>query len=136
MIIYRKEDFIQVSYRSKLNYIIFDWTNFFVTLEDIQDLHQKALKTAKEKNCFYYVAETSKVNTILRPEVIKWWGDIWVPELAEAGIKGIVTVVPTSVISTLSTHSWQSRVVNSITMKNVKTLQEAEAYIKKLSLRA
>jgi hypothetical protein len=132
MIIYEKPGYIQVVHRPELNYIVFDWTNFLVTLAEIKELHQKALATAQEKHCYYYVAETSRVTTTLRPEVIRWWADEWVASMAAAGIRGIVTVVPKAAIAALSTHSWQSQVINGIEMKNVKSLAEAEAVIQQL----
>jgi hypothetical protein len=132
MIIYEKPQYIQVVYRPKLNYILFDWTNFLVTLAEIKDLHKKALATAQEKQCHYYIAETSKVTTTLLPEVIKWWSDEWVAAMAVGQIRGIATVVPKAAIAALSTHSWQSQVVNGIKMKNAKSLLEAEAIIQEL----
>lgn len=132
MIIYEKPGYIQVVHRAELNYIVFDWTDFLVTLEEIQELHQKALTVAQQKQCHYYVAETSKVSTVLRSEVIKWWADEWVPAMAAANIRGIITVVPKSAIAALSTHSWQSQVINGINMKNVRNIEEAEAQIEEL----
>ena len=132
MIIYEKPGYIRVYYRPDTNDIVFDWTNFLVTLEEIKELHQKALATAQEKQCFYYIAETSKVATTLRPEVIKWWADEWVATMASAGLQGIITVVPKGAIAALSTHSWQAQVINGIKMKNVKSLAEAETVIQEL----
>jgi hypothetical protein len=131
MLIYEKPNFIQVVYYPEKNYIVFDWTDFLVTLEDIQELHTKALATAQANNCYYYIADTSKVHTVLRQEVLRWWGDVWVPRLTEAGLKP-VTVVPTSALGLLSTRSWQADVVGGITMINVKTFAEAETAVRKL----
>ena len=132
MIIYEKPAYIQVVYRPELNYIVFDWTDFLVTLAEIKELHQKALTVAQEKQCHFYVAETSKVSTVLRSDVIKWWAEEWMSAMVAGGIEGIITVVPKSAISALSTHSWQSQVVNGIQMKNVKSLAQAEEAIQEM----
>jgi hypothetical protein len=132
MIIYEDPRYIKATYEAEKGYILFDWVDFLIPLEDIKVLHAKALDIVINKQCPYYIAETSKVTTVLRPEVIEWWADIWVPKIAEAGTKAIITVVPTTAIAAMSTHSWQVQVVAGIVMQNAKTLAEAEAVIKKL----
>jgi alkylhydroperoxidase family enzyme len=132
MIIYEKPKYIQVVYHPDKNIIVFDWTDFLVTLQEIQELHEKALKIAQENGCYYYVAETSKVTNMLRPEVIKWWADIWVPKMVSAGLKAIVTVVPSSAIAAFSTHGWQAQVLDGITMANVRSFADAERLIKEM----
>lgn len=136
MIIYEKPEFIQVSYRQDGNFILFDWTDFQVTLEEIQELHKKALAVALEKQCFYFIAETSKVRTVLRPIVVGWWTIVWVPKLLASGLKAIVTVVPDSALASLSTRQWQKDIQKwqedsqkGIFMKNVQTLAEAQVLI-------
>lgn len=132
MVVYDKPGYVQVRYQPADNIMVFDWTNFMVTLEEIQDLHGKALDAARKKLCWDFVAETSRVQNVLRQDVIEWWGTVWVPELVKAGLRSIVTVVPTKAISQLSTQSWQAKVVGPITMKNVATFAEAKAVIKEL----
>jgi hypothetical protein len=132
MIIHEIPSYVRLSYNSEKNYILFDWTDFDVTLDEIKVLHQKALDTALQTGCFYFIAETSKVKTILRKEVVRWFGEVWVPKLAAAGLKAIVTVVPDIGLATLSTRHWQAGVVASIKMKNVTNLAEAEAFLEDL----
>ena len=132
MIIYEKHNYIKVVYHPDKNYIVFDWTDFLVTLDEIRELHEKALNVALLKKCYFYIAETSKVRSVLRQEVIRWFGDVWVPKLVAAKIKAIVTVVPTSSLAKLSTRSWQAVVLDGIMMKNVKNVAEAEAAIREL----
>lgn len=132
MIIHEIPNFIQVSYHDDKHYILFDWTDFYVTLDEIKTIHHKAFETALDKQCFYYIAETSKVKNILRPEVLTWFGSEWVPVLSKGGLKAIITVVPSSGLATLSTRDWQSGVVGTIIQKNVRNLAEAEAYILQL----
>ncbi|MCG8377549.1 MAG: hypothetical protein MI702_13820, partial [Chlorobiales bacterium] len=67
-------------------------------------------------------------------EVVDWWGETWVPKLVEAGLKAIVTVVPSNAIAHMSTDSWQTKVTGGITQKNVKTLEEAHALVHQLRL--
>lgn len=129
MLIYEKQGYIQVRYQADKDYIIFDWTNFLVTLAEITELHHKALDAARANGCWYYVAETSRVTNMLRPEVIRWWADDWVPRLNEAGLKAIITVVPSVALAAMSTHSWQAQVVGSITMLNARSLSDAEALL-------
>lgn len=136
MEIYSKPGYITVSYDEADHVIIFDWTKFTVTLDEIKELHQKALKTAQERKCYDYIAETSKVRTALPQPVIKWWGQEWIPELVKAGLRSITTVVPSSAIAKLSTRSWQTEVIEGITMKNVQSLQEAKAFVNELRQQA
>lgn len=135
MIIYEKPQHIQVVYHPNKNFIVFDWTDFTVTLAEIQELHEKALATAQEKRCYYYIAETSKVRNVLPQQVVKWWGQVWVPKMVEAGLQAIVTVLSTSALATRSTHAWQAEVIGGITMIDVRTFSAAEAVIKDLQLR-
>ena len=136
MVIYGKPGIVEVSYDIVQQVIIFDWTSFLISLPDIQELHQKALETAQLKDCQYYIAETSKVITALPQEVIQWWGGTQVPKLASIGLKAIVTVVPDNAIASMSTTSWQSEVIGTVIMKNVKTLPEAFAVVHDLRLNA
>lgn len=129
MLIYEKQGYIQVRYQPEKDYIIFDWTNFLVTLAEITELHTRALAAAREKGCYYYIAETSRVTNMLRPEVIRWWADDWVPRLNDAGLKAIITVVPSVALAAMSTHSWQAQVIGSITMLNARSLPDAEALL-------
>jgi len=131
MILYDKPGFIEVVHRAAGGYILFDWTSFMVTLEEIQELHRKALEGLHQHRCPYYVAETSKVRNVLRQEVIEWWQG-WVPKLVTGGLRAIVTVVPASAIASLSTRSWQAEINNGIVLKNVRSLAEAESSIQVL----
>jgi hypothetical protein len=132
MVIHEIPNYIRVSYDESKDYVLYDWSDFQITLDQIKIAFEKALAMAKLKRCYYFVAETSKVRTILRPEVLKWWGETWMPKVEEAKIRAVVTVVPPTAVARLSNRSWQAEVVGSITMKNVSTLIEAEAFIKEM----
>ncbi len=130
-VIYDKPPYVQVVHRAELNYIAVNWTDFFISLKDIQEMHHKALEFAKKNHCYYYMAETSKVKTLLTSDIIEWWSD-WVVVMADAGVKGIITVVPTHLFGQISTLKWQAEVINGIMMKNVKTVEEGETVIQEL----
>jgi hypothetical protein len=130
--IFEKAGYITVTHNAVGDYVLFDWTNFMVTLDEIKTLHEKALTTARRHNCRNYVADTVKVTTTLRPEVVAWWGSTWVPVLAEYGLRAIVTVIPTSAVATLSTSNWQRQVISGITMLNVRSLRQAEEVLAKV----
>src|SRR4051794_33662303 len=115
-LIFEKPGYITVTYHPTGDYVLFDWTNFMVTLGEIQTIHEKALSAARRHNCRNYIADTVQVTTTLRPEVVAWWGTTWVPVLAEFGLRAIVTVLPKSALATLSTGSWQREVVGGISM--------------------
>jgi hypothetical protein len=129
--IYEKPGHLVVSHNPAKNYILFDWTNFNVTLDEIRSAHKQALDAAKGADCRTYIADTSKVANTLRQDVIEWWGGTWVPELARYGLKAIVTVVPEKALAKLSTGTWQKQVVSGIAMTNVSTLAEAESQVTK-----
>jgi hypothetical protein len=132
MILYDKPGFLQISHRADGGYILFDWTSFMITLDDIQQAHHKALTGAQQHDCWFYLADSSKVRNVLRQEVIDWWGKIWIPKLSSSKLRAILTVVPTSAIATLSTRSWQAEVSGGIVMKNAKNLVEAQQAIEQL----
>lgn len=125
MVIYKKEGFITVKYDAMNHVIIFDWINFVIPLKELQELFEKTLKASREKQCFKYIAETSKVSSALRKDAVEWWGNVWVPVLDKAGLKCIITVLPQSAIANMSTRSWQQEVVGNIVMQNVKSLDDA-----------
>lgn len=127
--IYNKPGYLVVSHSRTGNYILFDWTDFNVTLDDIKQAHARALDVARRNSCHTYIADTSRVANALPPEVIEWWGGTWVPELARYGLKSIITVVPERALAKLSTNTWQRQVVNGIAMSNVSTLAEAESRV-------
>jgi hypothetical protein len=131
--IFSKPGIVTVSYNANKNYVLFDWTSFAVTLDEIKTLHTAALRAAESHSCRTYIAETSKVTNTLRQDVIEWWGSVWVPRLAKAGLRAIITVQPTSAIASLSTRSWQRTVIEGITMINVGSLADAEAALASLS---
>jgi len=114
MVIYEKPNYIKVEYYPDKNYILFEWFDFMVSPEEIRELHEKALAAAQQNNCYFYVADTSRVHTVLRQEVVEWFGKVWVPRLVAAGLKAVVTVGPASAIATLSHRSWQAVVVGGL----------------------
>jgi hypothetical protein len=127
--IYEKPGYLVVSHNRAKNYILFDWTNFNVTLDEIRSAHDQALEAARRADCRTYIADTSRVANTLRQEVVDWWGATWVPELAKFGLKSIVTVVPERALAKLSTTTWQRQVVAGIAMTNVSSMAEAEAQV-------
>jgi hypothetical protein len=131
-VVVNKPGKITVSYNAAKDYVLFDWTSFNVTLDEIKAVHEDALATAKRHNCRNYIADTSRVTNALRQEIIAWWGTTWVPTLATFGLRTIVTVPPSSAIATMSTGSWQRQVVNGIAMLNAASLAEAEATLAKV----
>jgi hypothetical protein len=130
--VYEKPNCLKISYNPEKNYVICNWDNYTISLEEIKEGFQKALDAAKANKCYFYIAETSKVKNVIRQEIIEWWGGTYIPELVKYGIKAIVTVVPSSALATLSNKDWQKQVIGGIAMFNVKTLAEAETELAKL----
>jgi hypothetical protein len=126
-IVFEKAGYLVVSHNAAKDYILFDWTNFNVSLDEIKVAHEKALEVAKRHNCRHYVADTSKVTNALRQDIISWWGSTWVPTLAKFGLRTVATVLPKSAVANMSTNSWQRQVVDGIEMINVGSRAEAES---------
>jgi hypothetical protein len=131
-VVYDKPGYLVISHNAAKDYILFDWTSFNVTLDEIKMAHEKALEAAKRYNCRHYVADTSKVTNALRQDIIAWWGSTWVPTLAKFGIRTVATVLPKSAVATMSTTSWQRQVVEGIQMINVASRAEAESALAKV----
>ncbi len=128
MILFEEKNFLTVSYVEGKNYVLFDWTNFAISLDQIKIAHEKALDTVMaHKAC--YIADTSKVSNVLRPEVIDWWTSVWVPKLIANKVRGIVTVLPSSAVANLSTKSWQKEMLGGIVTINVGSMADAEEAI-------
>jgi hypothetical protein len=123
---------IVVSYNEAKDYVLFDWTSFNVTLDEIRRIHEQALAVARRHNCRNYIADTRKVTNALRPDIIAWWGTTWVPTLSRYGLRCIITVPPAGAIASMSTDSWQREVVDGITMINASSLADAEATLAKV----
>jgi hypothetical protein len=131
-VVFEKAGYLVISYDATKDYILFDWTSFNVTLDEIKMAHQKALETAKRHNCRNYVADTSKVTNALRQDIISWWGSTWVPILAAFGLRAVITVLPKSALANMSTSSWQRQVVDGIQMINVASRADAESALAKV----
>jgi hypothetical protein len=132
VLVYEKPGCVQISYLPDKNIILLDWDTFGITRDELGELHEKALQTARANNCHYYLADTSRVRDAFDVDIVKWWGTVWVPKLVKGGIRGIVTVAPASAIATMSTRSWQSQLVAGIFTKNVQSRASALATIAEL----
>jgi hypothetical protein len=108
--IYEKLGFVVVSYNPTKNFIVFDWTRYFVTLEEIKELHTKALEFARIKGVKTFVADTVKVKDVFLEECTDWFAKVQIPRLSEAGIKRIVTITPETALGRLSTKTWQAKI--------------------------
>ncbi len=131
--IFTEKSFLKVKYYPLKGYILFKWHKLNIDLSQLRIAHKKALKIAKEKKCYYYIADTSEATLTLTPEVIGWWRYEWVPKMQEAGIKAIITILPNNFLSLYSTDDWHLADYKNIILQNVKNLDEAEILIKKLS---
>ncbi len=131
--IFTERPYLKVKYYPRKGYILFKWHKFNIDLSQLKIAHKKALKIAEDKKCFYYVADSSEAELTLTPEAIGWWRSEWVPKMREAGIKAIVTILPNNYLSLYSTNAWHLADFKNIILKNVKNLEEAENFIKKLS---
>jgi hypothetical protein len=131
--IFSEKPFLKVKYYPLKGYILFKWHKLNIELSQLKIAHKKALKIAEEKKCFYFIADTSEASLTLTPEVIGWWRSEWVPKMQKAGIKVILTILPKNYLSLYSTDDWHLAEYKNIILQNVKDLEEAEMYIKKLS---
>jgi hypothetical protein len=127
--IFEKAGHIEVTYNERKRYVLFHWTSFYVTLDEIQELHRKALDFARTQRCVDYVADTLKVTNALPQPVVQWWGETWVPTLSAYGLRSIITIVPKAAMAMLSTHRWQKHVKSGIAMANVNSRLEAESML-------
>jgi hypothetical protein len=134
MIVYYKPGFLKVTFYKNKKYMKFKWFKFGISLKDIKEAHKKALRILLDNDSYCYIADTSEVTGVLSKKIIEWWSKEWVPKLERSGIKAIATVVPSDVMASYSTNDWQEAVIGNITLKNVKTLKEAEAFLTKLRL--
>jgi hypothetical protein len=127
--IYEKPGHVVTSYNARLNYVLLKWADFQLTLDEIKALHVATLDTARKYKCFHYIADTARVANAFPQDVIRWWGEIWVPQLVAYGLKAIITIVPSKAMAQLSTKRWQGYVVGEIAQANVASLAEAEALL-------
>jgi hypothetical protein len=127
MVLFESSGFLKLNYIPEKGYIVFAWEDFSISLAEIKKAHEAALAVAVERGCFGYIADCSRARDSLLPEVILWWRKTWMPKLAAAGIRKIVTVESRSVLSSLSNRNWQRDEGSGIEMVNVGSLAAAEA---------
>ncbi|MFH2114497.1 MAG: hypothetical protein ABIJ86_08325 [Spirochaetota bacterium] len=133
MVLFEKPGYLTVVHEETKGYVMFKWEKFGISLEDIKVAHKAGLETAKDKNCLYYIAETSAATGALQESVIGWFTKEWVPTLHKEGLVAIVTVVPeSSAVARFSTKSWQAGDFSGIIMENVHSIKEAEDLLSKI----
>ena len=125
MEIYNNPKFVKVTYNQFKNYILFDWSNMAISLEELKELHTKASDVVKKRGVKTLVAETSKATSILFPQCIEWWSNEQVPAYDEAGINSIITVKGGNALTRLTNKSWQGA-TGGIDIYEVPTLVDAE----------
>jgi len=123
-VIYKKDNYITVSFQEKPLHIVFDWSRLAVNLEELKELHMKAYEFVLSKKVKTLIADTSKVKDVLYKECIEWFGNEQVPRLSKVGVKRIITVVPKTALSRITTKSWQGA-VEGIELHNADSLEDA-----------
>jgi hypothetical protein len=126
MVIYESPGYLEVRFIEGKNYIVFVWEDFSIPLADIKRAHELALAFAVQRGCLRFVAECSRARDSLLPEVIVWWRSVWMPKLAAAGLRRIVTVQRRSTLAALSNRDWQRDEGSGIEMLNVDSISDAE----------
>jgi hypothetical protein len=129
MILYECRGFLEVGYVEDKDYLVFAWRDFAISLKEIMKAHRAALDFAVSRGCMRYIADCSQAKDALLPEVIVWWRNDWVPVLAEAGLRRIVTIIPSSGLATLSNRDWQRDPKKRIEILNVESLASAVALL-------
>jgi hypothetical protein len=127
MVLYECPGYLSVLYVEGGSYIAFCWDDFSIGLDELRLAHEAALSFAVERGCFRYVADCSQARDSLLPEVILWWRGEWVPRLVSAGVRRIVTVVPSSTLASLSNRDWQRDPEGRLEILNVGSRAEAIA---------
>jgi|GEM_PF-2912416 len=134
MTLFECPGFLEVRNDEGKGYIIFDWSDFSISLREIKKAHEAALNAARASGCRFFIAECSRARDSLLPEVIQWWRSDWVPRLAAEGIR-IVSVEPRSALSILSSRDWQRDTGAGLEITQVATLKEAEALLGRIACR-
>jgi hypothetical protein len=125
MLVYECPGFLRVVFVEDAEYFVFEWEDFSISLEEIRRAHAAALTAAVAKTCFRYIAQCARARDSLLPEVVVWWRRTWVPGLIAAGVRRIVTVVPSSTLAALSNRDWQRELQDGLELINVGSLDEA-----------
>lgn len=125
MTIYKNPDYVEITYNSAKNYVLFSWTNATIPFESIKEAHLKAFEVEKEKGVSCVIADCTNMKYSFTTEITDWFASEMMPRLSkEAGIKRIITVLNDSAISKMNAKSWQK--ANDIDLPNVGSLAEAE----------
>jgi hypothetical protein len=130
MVVYEKPGFIKITHERDLNYLLYDWASFAVQLPDMKDLHLAAHKVIGDKKVKTILADTSLVKNVLYSDCIQWFGEVAMPKFNAAGLKSIITIVPKTALSMISTVNWQAVELGGIKLMNMHTRAEALGWIK------
>jgi hypothetical protein len=133
MVLYECPGFLVVRYEQEKDYILFRWSDFSISFEDLVRAHEAALKTAVERACSCYLADCSYARDTLSPEIVVWWRETWLPKMVASGVRVIVTVESTSTLASLSNRNWQRESGTGMKILNVPSLSEAEAALEAIS---
>lgn len=125
MAIYDDGQYLRIDERVDVRCLVFSWNRFAISLEDIKKAHFSALDVVKAKGYQTLIADTGNVTGVLFPEVVAWWEGEMIGKYVDAGIRQVITVVPSSALGRLSTADWQKQVIGKLTTLNVKSLGQA-----------
>lgn len=125
MAIYDDGHYLRVEDHPEARCVVFNWTRFAISLEDIKKAHYAALEVVKAKGYETLIADTGNVAGVLFPDVVAWWEGEMIGKYVDAGIRQVLTVVPKSALGRLSTKDWQKQVVGKLSTLNVKSLDDA-----------
>jgi hypothetical protein len=106
------------------------WDGFYSTEGYFRQALMRQNELIEQLGLKKVIADTSKVGseTIL-PEDMEWVAQVNFPVLQQLGLEYLVTVVSEDVIVSLTNEAWQEHVLAGLTVVNVKTLDEAFAYL-------
>ncbi|MEM6831403.1 MAG: hypothetical protein AAF551_12885 [Bacteroidota bacterium] len=128
MLVYKKPDYLEITYNSQKNYLLFEWFNATIPQEEHKASHTKAFfEVAKEKGVACVIADCSKMKYSFSREVTDWFANEMMPKLSQIGIKRIITILNDSSMSKLNADSWQR--ANNIDLPNVGNFAEAEKFL-------
>lgn len=121
---------VDTEYDDELKSVIATWYNFYAP-KDLQASCQAQLKAVQEDGCKSIIVDCRQTKGVVRQEDQEWMDNYLFPEYVKAGLKAIITILPKSALSKLSTMNYKKTgSQHGIHMYECKDMETAEKLAK------
>ena len=103
--LYHQPNIVETVYEPDTKSIIAAWQNLGPH-DYLRPCTEAQLKCARQDDAKVVIVDTSKAKGVLKQEDQEWFGTYLFPKLQAAGIKAIITIVPSDALAKLTARQW------------------------------